>query len=156
MGRVAVIAGQRYTLYDAEYVEQRLVDAAETLKRLPVPRNGRPTGHVSNWPEVLQSFWEMWNALDSSERQEREAEINYTPVKATNAAIARLDEVLEWLWHLDQRERALIMARALNTSWRKLSRWRGGSHEWLRTVEYPRILDKLTAKLNTVDNTCQF
>lgn len=86
--------------------------AADTLKRLPMPRNGMPARERSSWPAIL---------VDRDDTQDpgpsRPAVI---PPRAR--AISELDQILPWLGALGGSDRRIVWARALGLSWPRLAR----------------------------------
>jgi hypothetical protein len=86
--------------------------AADTLKRLPMPRNGMPARERSSWPAILVDQDDA-QAPDPS----RPAMI---PPRAR--AISELDRILPWLGALDSSDRRIVWARALGLSWPRLAR----------------------------------
>ncbi len=99
-------------------IERRLMDAGMTLMKLPMPKDGMPAGNKAAWPDVLQLFWDLAGPADEGsvkERQEALAEArNYIRLRASAAAIDRLDEVLGWLLLIDEpHHRKATMARMI-------------------------------------------
>lgn len=122
-----------------EIIEARLLDAGRTLMSMPLPRGGKPDGYRSNWPETVKRFWDVMAAHGTEETAEeaqmrREAlaqDRNRHRLQASRNAIARLDEVLDWLWLIDQAPvRRTVAARMLVYplserhvyTWRQLAR----------------------------------
>ncbi|KKL80212.1 hypothetical protein LCGC14_2007010 [marine sediment metagenome] len=99
-------------------VKRRLEDAGRTLMMLPMPADGMPAGNRAAWPDVMQRFWDVVGVADEGsveERQEALAQVrNATKLRASRAAITRLDEVLEWLLKIERpHHRKAVMARML-------------------------------------------
>ncbi len=126
-------------------VRRRLEDAGRTLMMLPMPKDGMPAGNRAAWPDVLQGFWDQMGLAEEGsveERQEALARVrNAVTLRASPAAVERLDEVLGWLWYIrTPRYRRVVAARMqINPrtethrySWRRLARETGHSHETLR------------------------
>ena len=91
--------------------------AADTLRRLPMPRNGRPAPGHSSWPAILA---EAPEGLDSG--------VSCPVVLPPKArAISELDRILPWLATLDGPSRAVVWARALGVSWPRLARESGAT-----------------------------
>ena len=89
-----------------------LEQAADTLRRLPIPRNGRPARERSAWPATL--FDPCGDPGCSSSRP---------PIIPPAArAISELDRVLPWLAGLDNVERRLVWGRAAGLAWPRLAR----------------------------------
>ena len=99
-------------------IERRLMDAGKTLMMLPMPKDGLPAGNKAAWPDVLQLFWDLAGPADEGSVQERQEALatarNYIRLRASAAAIGRLDEVLGWLLLIDvPRHRKAVMARMI-------------------------------------------
>ncbi len=86
--------------------------AADTLKRLPMPRNGMPARERSSWPEIPDDPED-----DSGRAPSRPALIGPRP-----QAISELDRVLPWLGALDGTDRRVVWARAAGLPWPRLAR----------------------------------
>ncbi|MDP1966675.1 MAG: DUF6362 family protein [Reyranella sp.] len=86
--------------------------AADTLKRLPMPRNGRPSREHSSWPSVPNG---PEDACDHA--------ASHAPrIPPGPRAISELDRVLPWLGPLDGPERRIVWARAAGLSWPRIAR----------------------------------
>ena len=86
--------------------------AADTLKRLPMPRNGMPARERSSWPAIPD---------DPDETHGRDP--SRPPVNPPRArAISELDQVLPWLGTLGGADRRIVWARAIGLSWPRLAR----------------------------------
>lgn len=101
-------------------VEERLVEAADTLRRLP---DTRVQGHASTWPPYIQ---ECLATEDVTLRR--------PPPSA--AAITRMDETLPWLRHLDPVDARIVWLRADGDPWKvicwKVGMTRSAAHRhWL-------------------------
>ena len=99
-------------------IRRRLEDAGKTLMMLPMPKDGMPAGERAAWPDVLQQFWDVAGVADEGsvkDRQEALAQArNYIRLRASAAAIARLDEVLGWLLLIETPcHRKAVMARMM-------------------------------------------
>ena len=99
-------------------VERRLTDAGKTLMMLPMPKDGLPAGNKAAWPDVLQLFWDLAGPAEEGSVQERQDALaearNYIRLRASAAAIDRLDEVLGWLLLIDTPcHRKAVMARMM-------------------------------------------
>lgn len=91
--------------------------AADTLKRLPMPRNGRPARERSSWPAIPDDPDEVGGQVPLGP--------HVTPPRPR--AISELDQVLPWLGALDGAERRIVWARAAGLSWPRLAREFGGT-----------------------------
>lgn len=103
------MAEQRWT---ASLVEERMVEAADTLKRLP---EERVRGYFSTWPPVIRDYWEAFGREDVRLRR--------GPPSA--AAITRMDEALAWLAWLDPAEARIVWLRASGERWKTVC-WKVG------------------------------
>lgn len=128
-------------------VAERLREAAATLQRLPMPKNGRPGECRSIMPEPLTDFWGMWNGLTAQEREERRRDFNRTRIPATAEQIRRMDEALNWLMWLSERDRKAVMAKAGGASYRKISYFDHRNREHLRQV-WARSCEIIAGRLN--------
>lgn len=90
--------------------------AADTLRRLPMPRNGRPALERSSWPMMPI---DPDNASDNACGQASSRAPRLPPGPR---AISELDSVLPWLHALDNTDRQLVWARAAGLSWSRLAR----------------------------------
>ena len=94
---------------DRDELRQRCREAAYTLRRLPMPRNGLPACFKTSWPDVAYE----WLAY------------GWTPARAPRIPpspheISRLDEVLGWLHWLTRQQRVILWARARGWTWRQV------------------------------------
>ena len=90
-------------------VEDRLAEAADTLRRLP---ETRIQGHASTWPPYVQECLEP-----------TEVKLRRPPPSA--AAITRMDHALPWLRHLDPDDAKIVWLRATNAPWKVIC-WKVG------------------------------
>ena len=93
-------------------VEERLVEAAEVLKRLPSPR---VPGFYSLWPAIAPSFDDL---------------VGQTPRPTARPwpapdAINRMEQTLDWFKWLEPDDAKLIWARAERSPWKMIC-WRFG------------------------------
>jgi len=86
--------------------------AADTLRRLPMPRNGRPALERSSWPMM---------PIDPDDTGGRGSSHAHR-LPPGPRAISELDSVLPWLRTLDNTDRQLVWARAVGLSWSRLAR----------------------------------
>jgi hypothetical protein len=100
---------QHWTL---ETLRSRFADAAETLKRLPLPPGGLPPVTHAAWPDTLQE-WLAYGWTAAKTRSPR----------PSPQAISRLDQVLAWTHWLTPDQRMVIWARAAGNPWKRI--------EWL-------------------------
>ncbi len=103
-------------------IEDRLEEAALTLRRLPV-RDG-PREYGSSWPDVVRSQFTAYGF--------EEARVRVVP---SAAQISRMEETFEWLMLLDRPDdRHIVWMRADNYRWRPICNRVGLSraHAWRR------------------------
>lgn len=91
-----------------EQVAERFREAAETSRRLPGLKS---QGYFSVWPGIQRERWEGYGD------DERIVRIPPTP-----AAVARLEEVQQWLWWLDEPQRHLVWMRAAGWRWPEIGK----------------------------------
>ena len=115
-------------------VEERLVEAADILKRLPSPR---VQGFYSLWPAIAPSFDDL---------------VGQTPRPMTRPwpapdAIDRMEETLDWLKWLEPEDVKLVWARAENTPW-KMVCWRFGISRPTAHRRWQYAVSVITWRLN--------
>jgi hypothetical protein len=98
--------------WTASLVEERMVEAADTLKRLP---EERIQGYFSTWPTVIRDYWEAFGREDVRLRR--------PPPSA--AAIDRMDEAMVWLTWLDAIDARIVWLRASGERWKTVC-WKVG------------------------------
>ncbi len=98
--------------WTASLVEERMVEAADTLRRLP---EERVQGYFSTWPPVIRDYWEAFGREDVRLRR--------GPPSA--AAIDRMDEAMTWLAWLDPAEARIVWLRASGERWKTVC-WKVG------------------------------
>jgi hypothetical protein len=86
--------------------------AADTLRRLPMPRNGMPARERSSWPMMTSDPGDTCSPAPS----------HASRIPPGPRAISELDRVLPWLTALDNADRRLVWARAVGLSWSRLAR----------------------------------
>ena len=89
-----------------DMVEDRVVEAAAVLRKLPGPR---VQGYFSTWPDIVLSAREI-------ARQEPK------PMKVLPSpqAISRMEEVITWNRYLEREEANLLWARAEGLPWKEV------------------------------------
>ena len=93
-------------------VEDRVVEAAKVLKRLPNPK---VQGYFNTWPDVMVEFADMVG---------RPAEPMRRPPPDA-AAISRMEEAITWSRFLEADDAKLLWIRAERTPWKEIC-WRFG------------------------------
>jgi hypothetical protein len=110
-------------LWTETMVEERFVEAADVMKRLP---NVCVPGHFSTWPKMLYEFSDLVGQEPP----------RATRTRPTAAAIGRMEETLEWLKWLEPTDRKVMWLRASGERWKtvcwKVGLQRAAAHEhWL-------------------------
>ena len=104
-------------------VEERLVEAADVLKRLPSVRVG---GYFNTWPQIVVEFGDLVG--------QRPEPMRLPPPSA--AAISRMEQTLGWIAWLDRVDAKIVWLRASGNRWKAVC-WtvglaRAAAHEhWL-------------------------
>lgn len=140
--------GQTVAYWTAEAVWQRLQEAARTLKALPAtgcfPHNG-----AIWWPDVVRSFWDIWNSLDDDDSRKRYADDrNRAKVAPLPSAITAMDEALRWLgWIQDRRQIRALWGLALGARPGRVARELGVHRSTLAGWKR-EALDRIVRRLN--------
>jgi len=92
-----------------EIIEDRLEEAALTLRRMPNPPGSGPKGYGSSWPEYVH---EVKHAYGYGEARMR--------VVPNPAEIQRMDEAIEWLRFLSPDDAKIVWLRAEGRRWRQV------------------------------------
>lgn len=121
-------------VWTVERVEAMLVEAADTLRRLP---RQRPRGFFSTMPTPVRSLQELLAAEP----------VPAAPAPASPAAIDRLDQVLAWSRWLTDEQVRVVWARASGVPWRPLCRRLGCGRTKAWRI-WVTALVVLTARLN--------
>ena len=93
-------------------VEERLIEAADTMKRLP---QFRVQGYYNSWPTIMREF--------SDRVGETPQRLRRPPPSPT--AITRMEEALQWLRWLEADDAKLVWMRAEGLQWKPIC-WRFG------------------------------
>lgn len=124
-------------VWEAGHVRAWIREAMETLRRLPLPRDGLPRRPSSHMPDVVRELVEAYG-YDKGRTRE--------PVSPRE--IGRLDRVLDWLIRLaDRRDAVVVTGLALGLNLRAAGRLVGRSHEWCRQRERAAVED-IARRLN--------
>lgn len=106
-----------------EMVEERLIEAAAVLRRLPAQRG---QGYFSTWPQMFVEFSDLVGQTPEPMR--------LPPPSA--AAITRMEHALEWFAWLEPRDSKIVWMRVSGKRWKEIC-WevglaRAAAHEhWL-------------------------
>ena len=106
-----------------EMVEERLIEAASVLRRLPAPRK---QGYFSTWPTMFVEFGDLVGQTPEPMR----------PPPPSAAAISRMEATLGWAVWLEPVDAKITWLRASGTRWKEIC-WevglaRAAAHEhWL-------------------------
>lgn len=93
-------------------VEERFVEAADVMKRLP---NVRVPGHFNTWPAMMAEF------ADLIGREPERLRRGPPP----SDAITRMEETLDWLRCLEPIDAKIVWLRASGTRWKDVC-WKVG------------------------------
>ena len=126
-----------------EELRERFADAADTLRRLPKPKEFRGGKLYSPWPDTIKE----WLAYAADQTEVKRA-------APSPEAITRLDEVLGWMSELlTPDQRMICWGRAEGITWRRMEfldrqvrRGRGRQDRQLRNIMRDgeeRILSRL-------------
>jgi len=104
-------------------VEERFVEAADVIKRLP---DVRVPGYFNTWPKALYEFADLVGQEPP----------RLTRIRPTAEAISRMEETLEWLKWLQPTDARIVWLRASGERWKtvcwKVGLARAAAHEhWL-------------------------
>lgn len=108
-------------------VEARLLEALQTLSRVPDPAPG-PRGEAAAWPDVARDWWQ---AYGSDEEMLRFA-ANAVRITPSPDEIDRMMPALEWLVWLTKEQQitaAMLAYWPRPASWRKIGRKIGADHK---------------------------
>jgi hypothetical protein len=118
----------------AAAVEIRILEAVDTLKRLPVPDIRRS---VTRWPDILRDSHEAYG-YDT---------VRLCLAPAAPDAITRLDETLQWLRWLPRTAQRILWSRANGFSWRRIATFVGKSPNTCR-ARYLAGLHHIASRVN--------
>ena len=94
------------TYWTAKMVEERLVEAAEILKRMPPVK---VQGHFSLWPKIAPTFDDLVGQKPQMRR----------PLPSP-AAIDRMEETLDWFKWLEPPDTKIVWLRANGMRWKQI------------------------------------
>ncbi len=93
--------------WTVDMVEERLVEAADVMKRLP---EVKVPGYFSTWPKIIHDF---------GDRVEQEPKLLSRP-RPSPEAISRMEATLGWLAWLEPEDAKLVWSRAEGTGWKMI------------------------------------
>ena len=115
-------------------VEDRLIEAADVLRRLP---EERVQGYFNVWPEFVHDFADKVGQTPEPMRR--------PPPQA--ATITRMEEALEWIRFLAIDDGKLVWARAERTPWKAIC-WRFGIARATAHRRWQYGISVITLRLN--------
>lgn len=115
-------------------VEERLVDAAAVMRRLPPVRIG---GYFSTWPKMMVEFADLIGQTPEPMR---------LPAPSA-AAISRMEATLPWLRWLEPDDAKLVWMRVEGKPWKPIC-WRFGIARATANRRFEYGLSLITWKLN--------
>jgi hypothetical protein len=89
-----------------DMVEERVVEAAAVLRKLPGPR---VQGYFSTWPDIVLS------AREIARQEPKQMKVLPSP-----QAISRMEEVITWNRYLEREDANLLWARAEGLPWKEV------------------------------------
>jgi hypothetical protein len=90
-------------------VEDRMEEAALTLRRLPDPAGSRPRGYGASWPDYVRDARHAYGW--------HEAQMRVIP---SAREIARMEEAIGWLGWLAPEDARIVWLRAEGWRWRQV------------------------------------
>ena len=100
------------TRWTPSLIEERFVEAADVMKRLP---NIRVPGHFNTWPAMMAEFADLIGREPARLRRGPPAP----------DAISRMDETLAWLRWVDPADAKIVWLRASGCRWKEIC-WKVG------------------------------
>lgn len=95
--------------YTARMIEDRMEEAALTLRRLPNPAGSGPKGFGQSWPEYVRDAKHAYGY--------HEVRIRVVP---SAAEIQRMDECIDWLRFVKPDDARIVWLRAEGWRWRQV------------------------------------
>ena len=128
------------TEWTRDMVEERIVEAAWVLKKLPGPW---VQGYFSTWPDILRSAREI-------------ADGDPMPMKVLPSpqAISRMEEAITWNQYLERDDARLMWDRAAGVSWKELC-YRFGISRPTATRRWEYALCVIAWRLNGRQVNCK-
>lgn len=123
-------------------IEDRLEEAALTLRRLPAPQGSGPKGYGNSWPEFVRDARHAYGY--------HEARMRVIP----NAGeIARMEETIGWLLLIsDPDDRRIVWMRAEGWRWKPIC-WRFGVARATAWRRWTAALLTIRKSLLYIDNS---
>lgn len=100
------------TRWTPSLIEERFVEAADVMKRLP---DVRVPGYFNTWPKVLREFADLVGQEPAPMRRPR----------PSPDAISRMEETLGWLHWLEPADAKIVWLRANGERWKTVC-WKVG------------------------------
>ncbi len=117
-----------------KYVEERLREAARTLRRLP---DKKVQGYISAWPVIVRDEMEIL-----------QMEVQPMRIRPSSQDISEMEEVIfVWLRWLDVEQRKLVWLRAERVRW-KLICGRFGVGRTKAWEMYKHALEKMAKRID--------
>lgn len=112
-------------IWTRSMVEDRLEEAATTLKHLPDPPGSGARGVGSSWPDYVREAWHAYGYHAARMR-----------IVPSAAEITRMEECLTWMAWLSPDDARIVWHRAEGKRWREIGRQVGLSRSgcWRRWI----------------------
>lgn len=120
-------------IWTPSLVEERLVEAALVLKRLPAPRR---QGYFNTWPDYFYEFADLVGQEPQTIR-----------LSPSPAAISRMEETITWSFHLEPIDGKIVWMRAHGLRWKNIC-WAVGLHRSAAHEHWLYALCLIALKLN--------
>jgi hypothetical protein len=122
-------------LWTPDIVEERLIDWADTLRRLPDREHAWLYGQKTYWPVTLREAQDVFSAAVENGGRHEDMSTPFMP--ADREAIARFWETTEWFFWIERpHDRKLAAAVALCQACWKTDKVRWG---WVKNVTGLRV-----------------
>jgi hypothetical protein len=96
-------------VFTARTIEDRMEEAALTLRRLPNPRGSGPKGFGQSWPEYVHDAKHAYGYHETRMR-----------VIPSAVEIQRMEECIDWLRLIGSEEARIVWLRAEGWRWRQV------------------------------------
>lgn len=121
-------------IWDRGAVEERVIEAADVLRRLP---EERVRGFFNTWPDMMVEFSDMVKRADEA--------MKLPPPHP--GAISRMEETITWSRFLNPEDGKLLWARAEQAPWKAIC-WRFGISRATANRRYEYALCLIAWRLN--------